>query len=178
MPSTRAWILALTKDELIKTLLTHRIDTFGSIDDLRKRLKTFAEHNPEHFPDKTPEPERIQILTDNPPIAPPSLGETMNLVRKWGCRFTGKDPLAFLERVEELRSGYGLTYEQLLRCLPELISGEPLLWYRNNREFWENWEDFVAAFRLCYLPHKNTALDREIRDRTNHSGYIRPNYRQ
>jgi len=82
MPSTRAWILALTKDELIKTLLTHRIDTFGSIDDLRKRLKTFAEHNPEHFPDKTPEPERIQILTDNPPIAPPSLGETMNLVRK------------------------------------------------------------------------------------------------
>jgi len=67
--------------------------------------------------------------------------------------------------VEELRSGYGLTYEQLLWCLPKLISGEPLLWYRNNREFWENWEDFVAAFRLCYLSHKSTALDREIRDR-------------
>jgi len=134
---------------------------------LRKRLKTFAERNPEHFSDKTPEPERTQTTTmmDNTPSGPPPLGEIMNLVRKWGCRFTGKDPLAFLERIEELRSGYGLTYEQLLRCLPELISGEPLLWYRNNREFWENWEDFVTAFRLSYLPHNNTALDVVFRDR-------------
>jgi len=167
MPSTRAWIHALTKDELVKTLATYRIDTSGSIDDLRKRLKTFAEHNPEHFSGETPEPKETPTatMTDHPSTTPPPLGETMNLVRKWGCRFTGKDPLAFLERVEELRSGYGLTHEQLLRCLPELISGEPLLWYRNNREFWENWEDFVTAFRLSYLPHNNTALDREIRDR-------------
>jgi len=93
--------------------------------------------------------------------SPTQLGETMNLVRKWGCHFTGKDPLAFLERIEELRSGYGLTNEQLLRCLPELIAGEPLLWYRNNRK---SWGDFVASFRLCYLPHNHTALDREIRD--------------
>jgi len=137
MPSTRTWIHALPKDDLIKALITHRLDTSGSIDELRKRLKTFAEHNPEWFSDTAPEPEKAQIatMTDKPPDTSPPLGETMNLVRKWGCRFTGKDPLAFLERVEELRSGYGLTYEQLLRCLPELISGEPLLWYRNNREF-------------------------------------------
>jgi len=100
-----------------------------------------------------------------PTASPPHFGETMNLVRKWGCCFTGKDPLAFLERVEELRSAYGLSNEQMLRCLPELISGEPLLWYRNNRESWATWADFVNSFRLCYLPHKNTALDREIRDR-------------
>jgi len=167
MPSTRAWIHALTKDELIKTLAAHRIDTSGSIDDLRKRLKTFAEHNPEHFSNEAPEPKETPTatMTDHASTTPTPLGETMNLVRKWGCRFSGKDPLAFLERVEELRTGYGLTHEQLLRCLPELISGEPLLWYRNNRESWENWEDFVTAFRLSHLPHNNTALDREIRDR-------------
>lgn len=46
----------------------------------------------------------------------------MSLVRKWGCRFFGKDLLAFLERVEEFREAYDLPDDKLLRCLPELIA--------------------------------------------------------
>jgi len=168
MPGVRAWIHALSKEELTEVLKRYQLDTTGTIDELRRKLKTFAERNPTEFhltvnPTETVGTETMTEKTGTLPQT--QLGETMNLVRKWGCHFTGKDPLAFLERIEELRSGYGLTNEQLLRCLPELITGEPLLWYRNNRESWTTWEDFVASFRLCYLPHNNTALDREIRDR-------------
>jgi len=168
MPGTKAGIHALTKEELIHTLHQYHLDTAGSVDDLRKRLKSFAERTPIELPERTLaiKGNETSAMTDPGPTAsPPHLGETMNLVRKWGCRFAGKDPLAFLERVEELRSAYGLTNEQMLRCLPELITGEPLFWYRNNRESWVTWEDFVTSFRMCYLPHRNTALDREIRDR-------------
>jgi len=168
MPGTRTEIHALTKEELVETLRRYHLDTTGSIDDLRKRLKNFAERTPIALPARTVAAKKNETLAMTDPVptaSPPHLGETMNLVRKWGCRFTGKDPLAFLERVEELRSAYGLTNEQMLRCLPELITGEPLFWYRNNRESWATWEDFNASFRLCYLPHRNTALDREIRDR-------------
>jgi len=86
MPSAKAWIHALTKDELIEVLKRHRVEASGSINELRKRLKTFAERNPDYFSDKSTEPEKTQTasMTDNTPNAsPPQLGETMNLVRKW-----------------------------------------------------------------------------------------------
>jgi len=173
MPSVRAWIHALSKEELIESLRKYQLDTTGTIDELRRKLKAFADRNPTVFYPTVDPTKTLETATMTERATTPyqtQLGDTMNLVRKWGCHFTGKDPLAFLERVEELQSGYGLTNEQLLRCLPELITGEPLLWYRNNRESWTAWEDFVASFRLCYLPHNNTALDREIRDRIQKPG--------
>jgi len=126
MPRVKAWIHALSKEELIEALERYQLDTSGTIDELRRKLKIFAGKNPTEF-HPTVDPTKIsetatmteQAITPSPT----QLGETMNLVRKWGCHFTGKDPLAFLERIEELRSGYGFTNEQLFRCLPELIAG-------------------------------------------------------
>ena len=87
-------------------------------------------------------------------------------MRKWGCQFDGRDPVAFLERVEELREGYGYTGEQLLRGLPEILRGDALLWARNNRAFWSTWDDFCADFRVQYLPPQYQAqLQREIFER-------------
>lgn len=177
MPNVKVWIHTLPKKQLVDLANQYKIDATGTIDDLRRRLKNYAESHPTEFTDKmnipdeadrTPQtsPESVGVNEVAPNTSPSRLGETMNLVRKWGCRFSGRDPFAFLERVEELRCGYGLTHDQLLRCLPELITGEPLLWYRNNREFWNSWDEFVADFRLCYCPSRTqAALDREIRDR-------------
>ena len=81
-----------------------------------------------------------------------SHAKSLNQIRKWGCHFDGRDPVAFLECVDELREGYGYTGEQLLRGIPELLRGDALLWVRNNREFWEFWDDFCADFRTQYLP--------------------------
>jgi len=95
----------------------------------------------------------------------------MNQIRKWGCHFDGKDPFAFLERIEELRQAYGYSGEQLLLGLPELLRGDTLLWYRNNRASWSSWEEFDQAFRRRFLPRRYRGqLTREIQKR-----YQQPN---
>ena len=47
-------------------------------------------------------------------------------MRKWNCRFEGKDVYSFLKRVDELRTAYGVSDEQLLQGLPQLLRGDAL----------------------------------------------------
>ncbi|EZA46369.1 hypothetical protein X777_00229 [Ooceraea biroi] len=84
------------------------------------------------------------------PTGPESTAKVVNQIRKWGCHFDGRDPVAFLERLDELKEGYGYTDPQMLCGLPELFRGEALLWCRNNRSAWRTWEDFVQDFREFY----------------------------
>lgn len=56
-----------------------------------------------------------------------------------------------LERVEELRDGYGCTEDQLLGQ-DYLNSFVALLWYRINRRTWTGWADFCQNFRTQFLP--------------------------
>lgn len=53
--------------------------------------------------------------------------EHLNQIRKWRCHFDGKDPHAFLERVEELRHMYDIHGVSLIAGLPELLRGDALL---------------------------------------------------
>lgn len=77
----------------------------------------------------------------------------------------------FLERVEELREEYAYSDRHLLRGLPELLKGDALLWYRNTREAWATWGDFVEDFRATYFPPRyQMQLRNEIRDRTQKRG--------
>jgi len=95
-----------------------------------------------------------------------TVNKTIDQIRKWGCHFDGKDPVAFLERVEELKLAYGTTGPQLLNGLPELLKGDALLWYRNSREQWHAWEEFCNDFREHYLPRRyRSKLIREIQGR-------------
>ncbi|XP_039313959.1 activity-regulated cytoskeleton associated protein 2-like [Solenopsis invicta] len=90
----------------------------------------------------------------------------MNQIRKWGCHFDGRDPLSFLERVTELQEEYQYTDSQMKAGLPELLKGDALAWYRNEREAWETWADFTSALRRHYLPRRYQAkLMREIQER-------------
>jgi len=50
----------------------------------------------------------------------------MNQIRKWGCHFDGRDPLSFLERIEELQLQYRYTDELMLAGLPELLRGDAI----------------------------------------------------
>jgi hypothetical protein len=99
---------------------------------------------------------------------PASTANICNLVRKWNLRFDGReDPISFLERLNELIESYELAPNGILRSLPEIFKGNALLWWRNNRELWRNFEDFVHDFELQYLPPGyNRNLDKEIQDRT------------
>lgn len=63
----------------------------------------------------------------------------LNLIRKWNLHFEGKDPFAFLEHLAELKNSHRYPNKYLLLGLHELLRGDPLLWYRNNHE---DWNDF------------------------------------
>ncbi|GLV46200.1 hypothetical protein CBL_20676, partial [Carabus blaptoides fortunei] len=65
-------------------------------------------------------------------------------VRKWNLSFDRKtDPVAFLERLEELQTSYKLTDEQLLIAIPELLKATALLWCRNNHKTWNTIQDLA-----------------------------------
>jgi hypothetical protein len=179
----RSWIYHLDRAALTAHAIALKLDTAGSVDDLRRRLSQYVIAHPEYIPANMAHPGaapeiRIEIprtpeARDNeaePPLAgggPASDSKQMSQIRKWGCHFDGKDPISFLERLEELQAEYGFTDAQLLRGLPELLRGEALLWYRNNRDAWNDWPAFIDEFRDYYLPRRYFAkLKREIQART------------
>jgi len=174
MSPTRSWIYHLTKDQIIKELERLGLNSEGTTATLRNRLSCYASQHPEYSyasnsktePDNM-EPSRATREAASDVESPRSdMTKVINQIRKWGCHFDGKDPLSFLERVEELQQGYGFSGEQLLMGLPELLRGETLLWYRNNRTSWTTWEEFSQEFRQQYLPRRyRTQLVREIQGR-------------
>jgi len=108
----------------------------------------------------------IQNSSTNP--NPPDVAGVCNAVRKWNLIFDGsKDVIAFLERLDELKTAYQLDGEQMLHALPEMLKGPALLWYRNSRDSWNSWNEFLSSFELQFLPNRyRETLDLEIRGRT------------
>lgn len=159
-------------------------DVDGGLDDLRKRMSSLVTESPERFRDieelippakVTPEAETKPRVADTrrlvqptSPIASeaPDVVSAINQIRKWGCHFDGRDPISFLERIEELQAAYGLSSLEMLAGLPELLKGDALMWYRNHRAEWGDWDDFTRAFREQYLPRRyRTQLLRELQGR-------------
>ncbi|RLU15365.1 hypothetical protein DMN91_012359 [Ooceraea biroi] len=176
----KSWIYNSAKTEWQAKLQRLGLDDAGTIDELRRRMSEYVTAPPKHTPRPNP-PSRPEM---NPPTGtagardtttvpdvttgPPgeSVAKTINQIRKWGCHFDGKDPVAFLERATELKKSYGYGDSQMLAGLPELFRGEALLWCRNCRDEWQDWGDFMQAFRDHFLPSRYRAqLLREIKDR-------------
>ena len=102
---------------------------------------------------RQPPPSTFGYSPGVPPINPWNNNLLFEQVRRWRVQFDGKtDPVAFLERIEELLDSSGTTGQQLLTALPEVFQGQALAWYRNNRNNWESWEDFLRDFNEFFLP--------------------------
>lgn len=138
-------------------------------DTVKKALAEFQQSLALNMRDKaTPPPE---IPPPPPQMSPQKTTDIIDKVRKWNCKFEDKDPLAFLERVEELRAGYNMTPQQMLKALPELLKGRALLWYRNEVQSWNNWDEFEADFREQFVPASiRRSLEEEIRRRVQGPG--------
>jgi len=173
------WIYKLSKAELIAELETLGIDADGTVEDLRRRLSRYVDQHPDEFRAAAPTVIREPPAAPTPPPATdPDMrpAKVMSQMRKWGLHFDGKDPWAFLERVDELRCEYEYPDELVLRGLPEVLKGDALLWYRNARDGWRDWSDFIAEFKTVFLPHRyRLQLQDEIRDRKQKAGeaYLR-----
>ncbi|XP_032690004.1 activity-regulated cytoskeleton associated protein 2-like [Odontomachus brunneus] len=130
------------------------LSTEGTLDELRNRLSKFVFDNPQRFTNRTEDEGTSQETEVSYRNDPATVAKTINHMRKWGCQFDGKDPISFLERIEELRSSYEYTDEQMLQGLPELLRGSTLHWYRNNKKAWKEWNDSMNAFREHYFPYR------------------------
>ena len=78
------------------------------------------------------------------------IGQT---VRKWQIRFSGAKSQSidvFLARLEDCRVLANRTEEEVLSSLSELFTDTAATWYRNEKEKWATWQDFLTAARRWY----------------------------
>lgn len=88
-------------------------------------------------------------------------------VRKWGVTFDGeREPMEFMERMDELAHMYGIKMDVLPIMMPEVLTGKALIWYRNNNQHWTTWGKFKNDFLKFFLPVRYfEQLEDEIRKR-------------
>ncbi|KMQ92332.1 hypothetical protein RF55_7700 [Lasius niger] len=107
------WINLLRKDQVVGILANHGIDTTGTLDELRRRFRILVAQTPTLFTALT-----STVIAEMPPVDElqndplPSANvhytdhtKVVNQIRKWGCYFDRRDPMALLESVDELRDG-------------------------------------------------------------------------
>lgn len=178
------WVYRLKKRPLTGELLTRGIPPKGSVQEMRAKLCEYLSTHETHTSTRDihsstrhqPEPRNPAVTPsqhhDRPqvPRAMPhtTAGQTCDLVRKWGLKFDGVEGVVgFIERLSELRTAYGFSEESLLVAIPELLKGKALLWYRNNKQDWATWDDFIADLRTTFLPPDYLSiLEDDIRKRT------------
>lgn len=192
---SRAFISFLKKDVLSSSLKELGLDSEGTVDEMRSQLRSYLDNEnipPDHDLfiqnlrsnyDSNPAGKDLRIPAPSVSRAASPIGtsdisrgveqnqsEVCDKVRKWGIKYDGgKDPLGFLERIEELATCYAISRNTLLNFMPEMFKGDALSWYRNNRKNWKCYNDFVDDFKLFFLPVRFfETLDDEIRNRGQH----------
>lgn len=158
------WIYNIKKEDLVELAKQLGLSPEGTLTEIRQNLS-------EHFRSGSEKKPDSGNNSDNVPGTSTSKTENAQIcdtARKWGIRFDGStDPLSFLERIEELIECYRMEEDHLLRALPELLKGQVLLWYRNNKGTWRTWNDFTTDLKHAYLsPRFFIKLEDEIRNRT------------
>lgn len=91
-------------------------------------------------------------------------------LHKWGITFGGtkeESVNAFIERVEDLARARGVSHAELLQSALELLKGEPLIFYRANRDSFHTWSELCAGLREEFqTPFYREELFDEIKRRT------------
>jgi hypothetical protein len=152
-------VCKLNKEALTAMLSGLDLGATGTVDELRRRLVKFLrDRAAETFvPSTQASASSVPVPTATPvssvSVLPPERSSRSVSVQDWRLTFNGKrDPVDFLERVEELCVADGVNADQLLPHLPGLLHGEAAAWFRNNRQGWCDWKGFATDFRLFYFP--------------------------
>ena len=103
------------------------------------------------------------------------------IVRKWQIHFSGAKSQSidvFLAMLEDCRVLAILTEEKVLSSLLELFTNTDATWYRNEKEKWGTWQDFLTAARRWYGTTKRyqQRLIAEANNRTQGEDEVVRNY--
>ena len=97
-------------------------------------------------------------------------------MRKWQIRFSGAKSQSidvFLARLEDCRVLANLTEEEVLSSLSELFTDTAATCYRNEKEKWLTWQEFLTAARRWYGTTKRYQQRLIAEAKTAHKGRIR-----
>lgn len=93
-------------------------------------------------------------------------------LRKLNIKFSGaqnEDPDEFIKSLKEGRHILQLADEELLQCVPFLLTGVARNWYRTTGAGWRSFREFEQAWFMRFTnPDFQYALKEEIRARTQH----------
>lgn len=114
-----------------------------------------------------PEIPRVTVTNAEGVVRAGNYLQVIEHVRKWSLKYDGsKNPLGFLERVEELAQVYEIPLDVMPKTMPELLKDLALSWFRNNNKHWEQWQNFRQDFLDFFLPSGYFAqLEDKIRNR-------------
>lgn len=180
-----AWIYKLSKNDLITEMHKHGLDTEGNAAILRKRLSSFVKSNEELFEEKPNDPmdfDEKQLIVDTAAqgssLNAAELGQSneeffsvrqptdyLEIIRKWGLHFNGKDLHSFLERIEDMQKAYNIPDNELIKGIPILLRDDAILWFRNECPEIESWAAFEHKLKQFFLStSEQRDLERQIRE--------------
>lgn len=187
---SRSFINQLKKEVLLSSFRDMGLDEEGTVDELRARLRNYLDKGnipKEHIAlieklrtmvEATEKELKVPITKQSRSSSPSgsrerpetsygNYSEVCDKVRKWGVKYDGgKDPLSFLDRIDELATCYSIPPQILLGFMPELLKGDALSWYRNTKDQWKCYNDFTEDFKLFFLPPRFFEnLEDDIRNR-------------
>ncbi|KAK9674611.1 hypothetical protein QE152_g40991 [Popillia japonica] len=124
-------------------------DTLSQLD----RLNTISSPESPLLHDSTRNVPEFLPFLQSTQFPPP---QRFQPVSKWQLKFRGDDKSmtvhSFLERVNELRVARGLTEAQLFDSAIDLFEGKALLWFRSNRDVFNDWKSLSALLIKHYEP--------------------------
>jgi len=133
----KRWIYELNKEQAVSEATVRGLNPTGTLDDLRRQISRHVFTQANMLPlAKTDSTANLVPTFGKPPVPPPPIpphddaaahAKAMNQIRKWGCHFDNRDPLSFLERIEELQAQYRYSGDMMIEGLPELLRGDALV---------------------------------------------------
>lgn len=119
-----------------------------------------------------PDQEEFEARPENESQRQRRISTAFDSLRKLNIKFSGapsEDPDEFIKSLQECRHILQVTDEELLQCIPFLLSGVARNWYRTSGAHWRSFREFEHAWLGRFTnPDFQYALREEIRARTQH----------
>uniref|UniRef100_A0A1A9UDP5 Retrotrans_gag domain-containing protein n=1 Tax=Glossina austeni TaxID=7395 RepID=A0A1A9UDP5_GLOAU len=177
-----SWIYNLKKDELTAACAELGLEALNTVEEMRKALGAIAgstspsketidrleELESKYTPRTTLTVDDTGSRATSPIRAASELmssRDAIDRVRKWSVKYDGvTNPLEFVEQIEELCGTDEIPLTLMPKIMIELFTGQALMWYRNNRRPWADWQEFKKDFMKFFLHSRYfERLDDQIR---------------